>query len=96
MIQEEAQIIEACLRKDQRAYTALYERYAPKMYGVCLRYTRSKEAAEDVLHDGFLKVFENLHRLRDTNAVEPWIRKIMVFGIPLKKNLIMKKYIQMV
>lgn len=79
MKQDDAHLIEGCLRKDQRAYSAFYERYAPKMYGVCLRYTRSSAAAEDVLHDGFIKVFENLHRLRDINAVEPWMRRIMVY-----------------
>lgn len=73
-----AQIIEGCLRKDERAYRALYDRYAPKMFGICLRYTRSNAAAEDVLNDGFIKVFENLHRLRDVSSLEAWMRRIMI------------------
>lgn len=79
MEQNDAQIIEGCLRKDERAYRALYERYAPRLYGLCMRYTRTSAAAEDVLHDGFIKVFENLHRLRDVKLLEPWMRRIMVF-----------------
>ncbi|MBP5190212.1 MAG: RNA polymerase sigma factor [Bacteroidales bacterium] len=79
MNQNDAQIIEGCLRKDERAYRALYDRFAPKMFGVCLRYTNSRAAAEDVLNDGFVKVFENLHRLRDKSLIEAWMRRIMVY-----------------
>ncbi len=70
--------IEACIKRDEKACRQLYERFAPKMYGVCLRYTHSSAAAEDVLHDGFIKVFENLDKLRDANALGAWIKRIMV------------------
>lgn len=76
---EEAQLIEACLRKDERAYRRLYDLYASKMYGICLRYTSTNSAAEDVMHDGFIKVFENLHKLRDVSSLEAWMRKVMVY-----------------
>ena len=79
MKSEEAQLIEACLKRDERAYSKLYERYAPKMFAVCLRYTRSNSAAEDVMHDGFIKVFETLHKLRDVESLESWMKKIMVY-----------------
>ena len=76
---EEAQLIEACLKRDERAYSKLYERFAPKMFAVCLRYTHSNTAAEDVMHDGFIKVFETLHKLRDVESLEAWMKKIMVY-----------------
>lgn len=79
MKSEEAQLIEACIRRDERACRQLYERFAPKMYGICLRYTHTTAAAEDVLHDGFIKVFENLGKLRATDALGSWICKIMVY-----------------
>ena len=79
MKSEEAQLVEACIKRDERACRQLYERYAPKMYGICLRYTHSTEAAEDVLHDGFIKVFENLNRLRNADALGSWIHRIMVY-----------------
>ena len=78
MKSEEAILIEACLNKDQRAMKELYDRYAPSLYGICLRYAHSAEVAKDLLHDGFIKVFETLHRLKNRNALQSWIRTIMV------------------
>lgn len=78
MKSDEAQLVEACLKGDQRAYRRLYERYAKQMYVVCLRYSQNTAEAEDSLHDGFIKVFETLHRLKNRNALQSWIRTIMV------------------
>ena len=72
-------LVEACRRKDQRAFKRLYDCYAPVMYGVCLRFTRSKSDAEDVLHDGFIKVFQTIDKLRDVESLGGWIRSIMIF-----------------
>ena len=77
---EEAQLIEACLKKDEKAYRRLYDLYARKMYGICRRYSRSDAAAEDALHDGFIAVFENLHKLRNVDSLDAWIRRTMVFA----------------
>lgn len=76
---DEAKLVEACIKHNQQACKQLYDRFAAKMYGVCLRYTRTNSAAEDVLHDGFVKVFASLHRLRDTDMLESFIRRIMIF-----------------
>ncbi len=76
---EIGQIIDACLKKDERAYKRLYDLYAAKMYGVCLRYTSTSGAAEDVMHEGFIRVFENLHKLRDVSSLEAWMRKTMIY-----------------
>ncbi|MBP5547763.1 MAG: RNA polymerase sigma factor [Bacteroidales bacterium] len=75
---EEAQLVEDCLKNDQNAFKRLYDRYASSMYGVCLRYSRTTAAAEDVLHDGFIKVFECLSQLRDVSSLSSWIRSIMI------------------
>lgn len=56
----------------------LYERFAPKMLGVCLRYARDKEEAEDMLQEGFIKVFFKLGEFRGEGSFEGWIRRIMV------------------
>lgn len=77
---EEAQLIEACLKNDQKAYRRLYDLYARRMYGVCRRYSRSDAAAEDALHDGFITVFENLHKLRNVDSLDAWICRVMVFS----------------
>lgn len=75
---EDRQLVEACRKKDQRAYKQLYERFAPTMYAICQRYTHNDLAAGDVMHDGFIKVFENLDQLRDGESVKNWMASIMV------------------
>lgn len=56
----------------------IYKTYSRKMYALCLRYARTKEEAEDILHDGFLKVFACLNEYKNLGSFEGWIRKIMV------------------
>jgi RNA polymerase sigma-70 factor (ECF subfamily) len=71
-------IIEGCIRGDRKSQQKLYETFYGKMFGVCLRYTKDKDDALDVLQDGFLKVFNNLQLFGNTGSLEGWIRKIMV------------------
>lgn len=68
----------ACQQMEPEAMKQLYEEFAPKMLGVCMRYTHSRDEAQDVLHDGFIKAFENIGSLRDSELLEPWLRHIMV------------------
>lgn len=56
----------------------LYDRYAAKMYGVCLRYAANAEEAEDVLQEGFIKVFRKMATFRKEGSFEGWIRRIFV------------------
>lgn len=78
MKSEAESLVEACLRHDERAYKRLYDAYAPKMLGVCLRYAHDRDAAQDMLHDGFIKVFDNLKSLKDPAQLGGWIRRVMV------------------
>jgi len=57
---------------------ALYQRYAPKMYGVCLRYAGNAEEAEDILQEGFIKVYNKMSSYRGDGSFEGWIRRIFV------------------
>lgn len=57
---------------------ALYEYFAPKMFGVCMRYTNNKEVARDLLQDGFIKVFTNFSSYKGSGSLEGWLRKIFV------------------
>lgn len=57
---------------------ALYDRYAGKMYAVCLRYARSSADAADILQEGFVKVYTKLGQYNGQGSFEGWIRKIMV------------------
>lgn len=71
-------IVKACQRRESRAQRELYEQFAPKMLGVCMRYVHSRDEAQDVLQDGFIKIFEGIGGLNDWAKVEHWMRRIMI------------------
>jgi RNA polymerase sigma-70 factor (ECF subfamily) len=71
-------IVTGCQRGLSTAQKMLYDRFAPMMLGVCMRYTHSRDEAQDLLHDGFIKAFESIGRLQNANSVESWLYKIMV------------------
>lgn len=71
-------IIEDCKRGRRRAQNKLYTKYARLMLGVCLRYSKDLAEAEDILQEGFIKVFSNISKLKDNGAIEAWIRRIMI------------------
>ncbi len=77
MIESEDILIKKCIEWDSSAQNRLYDKFASKMLAVCFRYSRNKEEAEDILHEGFMKVFENIHKFRSEGSLEGWIRKIM-------------------
>ncbi len=56
----------------------LFERYSPKMYSVCLRYAIDSEEAQDILQDGFIKIFKKLESYRHEGSFEGWIRRVIV------------------
>jgi len=71
-------IIAGCAKQDRKCQKMVYEMFYGKMMGVCLRYTNNKEEARDLLHDGFIKVFENINKFNYSGSFEGWIRRIMV------------------
>ena len=72
------QLVKDCLRGRPEAQKQLYEHFAETMLGVCYRYTKSIKDAEDVLQDGFVKVFNNLSQYKSEGELGAWIRKVMV------------------
>ncbi len=85
----EEDLINRCLKNDQKAHEVLYKRFAPKMYGVCMRFAKNQMEADDILQEGFIKVFTNLKSFRNEGSLEGWIRRTIVnTAINLyKKNL---------
>lgn len=71
-------VIEACKLHDAKAQKIVYERFAPMMLGVCMRYTRTREEAEDIMQEGFLTVFTKIEQFADKGSFEGWVRRIMV------------------
>ncbi|HMG66518.1 MAG TPA: sigma-70 family RNA polymerase sigma factor [Chitinophagaceae bacterium] len=84
---EEA-ILKGCLQNDPTAQRELYSRYSPKMLSVCYRFAHNREDAEDMLQEGFIKVFLQMHTFGNRGAFEGWIRRIIVHTCinVLKKN----------
>ncbi len=75
---ETEKIINACKRGKKKAFTKLYSMYAPKMLGVCMRYCKSREEAEDVVQEGFIKVFQKIDTFAFKGSFDGWIRRLMV------------------
>jgi len=84
---EEA-ILQGCLKNVATAQRELYNRYSPKMLAVCYRFAHNREDAEDMLQEGFIKVFSQMHTFQNKGAFEGWIRRIIVHTCinNLKKN----------
>jgi RNA polymerase sigma-70 factor (ECF subfamily) len=74
---EEA-ILSGCLKNQAAAQRELYNRYSPKMLAVCYRFAHNREDAEDMLQEGFIKVFSQMHTFQNKGAFEGWIRRIIV------------------
>jgi len=71
-------LVKECLEGNNQAKEELYRRFEGKMFGVCMSYAKNKMEAEDILHDGFMKVLLNLESFRGDGPLGGWIRRIMV------------------
>ena len=74
----ESDLIHGCKEGNRRMQEELYRRFSPRMYAVCLRYASNAEEAEDVLQEGFIKIFKKLDSFRGDGSFEGWIRRIFV------------------
>ncbi|WP_428328136.1 RNA polymerase sigma factor [Mucilaginibacter sp.] len=72
------QMWEGCLKNDRKQQELLYKTLAPRMLAVCMRYAHDKDEAQDILQEGFIKMFKNAHNYRGEGNLEGWIRRIMV------------------
>lgn len=75
---DEEKLIAACIKGNARAQRQLYEQYAPGMLGVCMRYTADYATSQDMLQDGFIKVFTKLESFTGEGAFGGWVRRIFV------------------
>lgn len=75
---EEQELIRGCANGERKSQELLYARYSSKMYAICYRYTKDLHQAEDVLQDGFVKVFRNIHKFRGDGSFEGWVKRIFI------------------
>jgi RNA polymerase sigma-70 factor (ECF subfamily) len=71
-------LVAGCLRNSPAAQRELYNRYSGKMLSVCYRYAHNREDAEDMLQEGFIRVFKQMHTFGNKGAFEGWVRKVIV------------------
>jgi RNA polymerase sigma factor (sigma-70 family) len=74
----ESDLISGCIEGNRRMQEELYRRFSPRMYAVCLRYAGMAEEAQDILQEGFIKIFKKLATYRGDGSFEGWIRRIFV------------------
>jgi len=71
-------ILKGCLQNRKADQYRLYAMFSKKMYGICLRYAASYDEAQDILQEGFIKVFGRLSSYRETGSLEAWIKRIII------------------
>jgi RNA polymerase sigma factor (sigma-70 family) len=77
-LQPEVELVQECLKGNPLYQKKLFEKYYGKMLGACQRYANNSEEAQDILQDGFIKIFQNLGSFNFNCPLEAWIRRIMV------------------
>jgi RNA polymerase sigma-70 factor (ECF subfamily) len=72
------EIIIACKKNDSRAQEILFNRYAKTLLGICCRYVKDRDDAEDILQETFIKIFHNISSLKQIESAEGWMKRIAV------------------
>lgn len=72
------EVIAGCVRGEKRAQDKLYKRFSSLLFGICLRYTKNRMEAQDVLQDVFVKIFNNIQSYHNDGSFEGWLRRIAV------------------
>lgn len=79
------EIVQGCIKNDRNKQSELYQVFSAKMYGICLRYSANADDAQDLLQEGFVKVFESIRHFKWKGSLEGWMRRVFV-------NLALDKY----
>jgi RNA polymerase sigma-70 factor (ECF subfamily) len=75
---KEVKLIEGCLAGKRKAQNELYSRFSPLLFGICLRYAANRIEAQDMLQEGFIRVFSSLSTYESKGSFEGWIKRIVV------------------
>lgn len=77
-MQDEKELIRRCIQNDAEAQKKLYTTYSPKLWPVCLRFAKNEMAAEDIMQEGFIRIFRYLDKFEGKGSFEGWLRRTMV------------------
>lgn len=77
-LKDEREIIDGCLKNNRRAQKTLYQAYSSKFLGICLRYAKDRQEAEDVLQEGFIKIFNRIGQYSGSGSFEGWMKRIII------------------
>lgn len=77
-LENEEALIKGCIQGNRTFQNHLYKIYAAQMMGVCMRYAKTREDAEDILQEGFIQVFTHIKQFKFNGTPEAWIRKIFI------------------
>ncbi len=89
----EKNLLKRCLSNDKKAQADLYNNYSKRLFGTCLKYGKNATDAEDILQEGFIKIFKYLSNYRGEGSLEGWMRRIMIntsLNFYKRKNLFNK------
>ncbi len=73
----DSELIQGCRNNDRRYQELLYRKYAKKMYGICMSYAKDRSMAQEILQDGFVKVFKKIDSFKEQGSLEGWIRRVI-------------------
>ncbi len=71
-------LINRCISEDEKAQERLYSKFAPALFGICMRFAKNRQEAEDILQEGFIKIFKNLKTFRNEGVLEAWMRRVII------------------
>jgi len=74
----EEDLIKGCIQNNQHCQRLLFEKYAGKMMSLCLRFSNHQQQAQDILQEGFIKVFEYIHQYKSEGSFEGWMRRVFI------------------
>lgn len=87
----EKTIIQGCIQNDEKSQRALFEYYSGRMMTLCLRYSNfQRQDAEDILQEGFIRIFDKIHLYKDFGSFEGWMKRIFI-NIAIRRNQNTKK-----
>ena len=74
----EEELIKACIRNDGRAQKQLFDSFSPRLMGVCLRYAQDRDEANDMMQEGFIKIFQKIEKYSGSGSFGGWLHRTMV------------------